>query len=281
VIIRYLISTTCIVILLWGCDRTIDATARPKVVHKKVVAQKERTAQVNTDQKVRKVIATQTAQLGNKTATKNVAKAKVKARKQPTPKTKTDRQIVIAKKIEVTPVKETVSNPLTQKKSAIRPRSDISVIQQTSIGDKSAPSDKLIAATSNVMRTAKPGTVPVAYNGAGKIDPFAPLFNDKPATVKKEERKKRMPMTPLEKIDLSQLKLVGIIMASSGNRALVEESSGKGYVIKKGTYIGVNSGKVVKIIKEKVVVEEEIEDVFGKTKVRKREIKLPKPPGEF
>ena len=70
-------------------------------------------------------------------------------------------------------------------------------------------------------------------------------------------------------------------MASSGNRALVEESSGKGYVIKKGTYIGINSGKVIKIIKEKVVVEEEFEDVFGKTKLHQREIKLPKPPGEF
>ena len=90
-----------------------------------------------------------------------------------------------------------------------------------------------------------------------------------------------MPRTPLEQIQLSQLKLVGIIMASSGNRALVEEASGKGYVIKKGTYIGMNSGKVVSIKKEKVVVEEEFEDVYGKTKIRKREIKLPKPPGEF
>ena len=97
----------------------------------------------------------------------------------------------------------------------------------------------------------------------------------------KKKAKKRIPQTPLERIDLSQLKLVGIIMASSGNRALVEESSGKGYVIKKGTYIGINSGKVVKIKKEKVVVEEEFEDVFGKTKLHQREIKLPKPPGEF
>ena len=74
---------------------------------------------------------------------------------------------------------------------------------------------------------------------------------------------------------------MGIILASSGNRALVEESSGKGYVIKNGTYIGINSGKVVRIKKEKVVVEEEFEDVFGKTKLRQREIKLPKPHGEF
>ena len=155
------------------------------------------------------------------------------------------------------------------------------MIQQASARNKSVPSDKLIASTSNITGTTKPETTPGAYSGKGKIDPFEPLFRAKPVISKKEKRKKRIPLTPLERIDLSQLKLVGIIMASSGNRALVEESSGKGYVIKKGTYIGVNSGKVVKIRKEKVVVEEEFEDVFGKTKLRQREIALPKPPGEF
>jgi type IV pilus assembly protein PilP len=70
-------------------------------------------------------------------------------------------------------------------------------------------------------------------------------------------------------------------VASSGNRALVEETTGKGYVIKTGTYIGKNAGKVVKIKKNKVIVEEEFEDVFGKIKTRQRELKLPKPVGVF
>jgi type IV pilus assembly protein PilP len=119
------------------------------------------------------------------------------------------------------------------------------------------------------------------YNPAGKIDPFQPLFRAKPALASKKKRKKRLPQTPLERIDISQLKLVGIILAASGNRALVEESSGKGYVIKKGTYIGTNSGKVVRIKKETIIVEEEYEDVFGKIATRQRQIKLPKPPGAF
>ena len=123
--------------------------------------------------------------------------------------------------------------------------------------------------------------IPDTYDPTGKVDPFEPLFRDKPVRAKKRARKKRLPQTPLERIDIGQLKLVAIILASSGNRALVEESTGKGYVIKKGTYIGTNSGKVVKIKKETVIVEEEIEDVTGKTAIRKREIKLPKPPGEF
>jgi type IV pilus assembly protein PilP len=70
-------------------------------------------------------------------------------------------------------------------------------------------------------------------------------------------------------------------MAASGNRALVEEASGKGYVIKEGTYIGTNGGKIVSIQKETVTVEEELEDVYGKLTTRKKELKLPKPPGEF
>ena len=124
--------------------------------------------------------------------------------------------------------------------------------------------------------------LPAMYNPKGKIDPFEPLFSEKPTVaLKKSKRKKRTPRTPLERIDLSQLKLVAIVLASSGNRALVEESSGKGYVVKKGTYMGTNSGKVVKIEKNKVIVAEEFEDYSGNVTKRNREIKLPKPPGEL
>lgn len=89
-----------------------------------------------------------------------------------------------------------------------------------------------------------------------------------------------IPRTPIEKVDLSQLKLVGIIFASGGNKALVEDASGKGFVIKKGTSIGIKSGRVIKILKGRVVVEEEAESILGKTSLVKRELKLQKPPGE-
>jgi type IV pilus assembly protein PilP len=122
---------------------------------------------------------------------------------------------------------------------------------------------------------------PLPYNPQGKLDPFEPLFKDEPELApSKSKRKKRIPRTPLEKIDLGQLKLVGVILASSGNRALVQEASGKGYIIKKGTYIGVNSGKVTEIKNDRVIVEEEIEDVVGKPIIRNKELVLPKPPGE-
>ena len=109
------------------------------------------------------------------------------------------------------------------------------------------------------------------------------MYKEKPITVSTTGRKllqePRRPLTPLEKVDLSQLKLVAIIRALSGNIALVEEASGKGYVIKKGTYIGTRSGKVGKILPDRIIVEEESEDFSGKVSVREIEVKL-NPSGE-
>jgi|GEM_PF-583523 len=125
------------------------------------------------------------------------------------------------------------------------------------------------------------GETPAPYNPIGKLNPFEPLFKDQPAVpASKQVRKKRVPRTPLERIALSQLKLTGIIQASSGNRALVQEASGKGYIIKRGTYIGLNAGKVTEIRGDVVIIEEEIENVLGKVSTRRKQLKLPKPPGE-
>jgi type IV pilus assembly protein PilP len=128
-----------------------------------------------------------------------------------------------------------------------------------------------------------------SYNPKGKPDPFIPLFRDQPEqaaatastpVVSKAKRKKRIPATPLEKVDLSQLKLVATVRSHNGNAALVEDASGKGFIVKKGTYIGINSGSVVQIAKDRIVVEEETETLLGEISLQKRELKLQKPPGE-
>jgi type IV pilus assembly protein PilP len=127
----------------------------------------------------------------------------------------------------------------------------------------------------------------IGYDFKGRVDPFIPLVKEEPVVVEKkalveakgEVREKRA-KTPLEKIELDQLELKAIILAPSGNKALVEESSGKGYIISNGTYIGRNEGKVVKILKDRIVVEELTENYEGKMTAQEKEIKLPKPPGE-
>lgn len=99
-----------------------------------------------------------------------------------------------------------------------------------------------------------------SYNPAGKPDPFKPF-------VQSASRGSRTaPATPLQKFDVSQLKLVAIITTSDGNIALVEDATGKGYFLKKGTWIGKNDGKVTKILKDTVIIQEVYQDIFGQTK---------------
>lgn len=127
---------------------------------------------------------------------------------------------------------------------------------------------------------------PAAAAEEETIDPFAPLFKDEPEVkkqqmIEKAETTRRIPLTPLEKIDLGQLKLVAIVKAASGDKALVEEANGKGYIVTRGTYIGINSGRIVDILKDRIVIEEEIEDLLGKVSISRRELTLQKPPGEL
>ena len=122
------------------------------------------------------------------------------------------------------------------------------------------------------------------YDPEGKIDPFAPLFQQEESSsleISKSYKKRRSGhLTPLEKVDLSQLKLLGIILAKSGNRALVADTSGKGYVVSVGTYIGMASGRVVEVLSDRLIVEEEVENILGKISLRKRELKLQKQTGD-
>lgn len=113
------------------------------------------------------------------------------------------------------------------------------------------------------------------FTSTGKPDPFKPIFkSDTRVGDSRRMRKKRVPRTPLERIALSQLKLVAIILSEKGNTALMEERNGKGWVVKKGTYIGINSGKIIEISKGKIVIEEQIKDITGKYIKRKIELKL-------
>jgi Tfp pilus assembly protein PilP len=67
---------------------------------------------------------------------------------------------------------------------------------------------------------------------------------------------------------------VGIVVSTDGNKALLESASGKGYVVQEGAYIGTHAGKIVRIQKDKIVIEEQIEDDMGIQKIRQIELKL-------
>lgn len=100
------------------------------------------------------------------------------------------------------------------------------------------------------------------YNPSGKPDPFKPFIQ-----LTSRAFPRSVPLTPLQKYEISQLKLVAIISVPEGNIALVEDAVGKGYFLKKGTEIGKNEGKVTKILKDKVIIEEVYQDILGQTKI--------------
>ena len=197
---------------------------------------------------------------------------------------------IMEKPTVVEAVPEKIEPPKTEKVEAIQPKplaapSLAPVVTSPGAG---ASSGKItIAYIEGIEQKIKPPDETNRYNPEGRMDPFKPLFKEEPKApspeelaAKKKERIKRVPQGPLEKVDLSQLKLVGIIRADSGNKAMVELSSGKGFIVSKGTYIGNRAGKIVEILKDRLVVAEEFEDYLGNLSVKNRDLKIAKPPGE-
>jgi len=290
---RNLVCLFSLLLLLFGCDGKSDAPGTPKVIRKKVIAQTEKKSQSPKVKTVQTVKSTPAQKPTAESPKPQVASTESQPQKPKAVQSEPTGQPLTAQKTEGSPPQPAVVKPDSSKKPALKPKSDISVVKGPAIDPKPEPGAgiqpagqiQVAAATPSPAVSTKPG-VPSRYIPSGRVDPFEPLIKQKPKTAAvkdKKKQKKRIPKTPLEKVDLSQLKLVAIIKAGSGNRALVEESNGKGYVIKVGTYIGINSGKVVEINlrDNKIVVAEEYEDVYGKTQIDEKELKLPKPPGEL
>lgn len=114
----------------------------------------------------------------------------------------------------------------------------------------------------------KPGeTDRPRYSPAGKRDPFRPFSLRTKAAPRFREN-----LSPLERYELGQLKLVGIIWDIKEPRAMIEDTAGLGYIIQVGTAIGANEGKVKTIRPNEVVVEEVYSDFHGAG--QKREVSL-------
>lgn len=107
------------------------------------------------------------------------------------------------------------------------------------------------------------------YRPSARRDPFRPLA---PANERKPPREN---LSPLEQIDLGQIKLVGIVWNVKEPRAMVEDSAGLGYTIRVGTPIGTREGRVKAIRPGEVVVEETVVDFYGARKKRETVLRLP------
>lgn len=116
-------------------------------------------------------------------------------------------------------------------------------------GEKKPKADPLDAAIA-----AQEGYV---YNPIGKRDPFRSFLT---FGTRVEDN---APRTPLQKYEIDQYKLVGIVWGVDRPRALVQDPEGTGHVMELGTYIGRNWGKVTQIGENEVVVTEEYQTIDG------------------
>jgi type IV pilus assembly protein PilP len=113
-----------------------------------------------------------------------------------------------------------------------------------------------------------PNTVAYHYDPTDKTDPFRSYIR-REVTLDNDATS-----SPLERFDLSQLTVMGIIWGVDEPRALVKDPTGKGYIVKAGTPIGKNKGRILRIEDNKVVVKETYLDHLDRATTKEVELEL-------
>jgi len=107
-----------------------------------------------------------------------------------------------------------------------------------------------------------------SYDPTGKRDPFRSFIAEQQQARAKEER------GPLEQFDLNQLTVVAVVWGTERPRALVEDPSGRDYVVQEGTPIGKNEGMVLRITDNSVLVRETYVDYLGAQTTKEIEMRI-------
>jgi type IV pilus assembly protein PilP len=106
------------------------------------------------------------------------------------------------------------------------------------------------------------------YNPSGKRDPFRSYI------AQMKQAKVGAATTPLERFDVSQLRVTAVIWGTERPRAIVKDPTGKGYIVAEGTPIGKNQGRVIEIADSGVTVKETYVDFLGNATSKDIELRL-------
>ena len=120
--------------------------------------------------------------------------------------------------------------------------------------------------------TLTSGKTPPFVYSRERPDPFFPFLTQE---IMKAEAKAKAELTGTQKFEPAQLTLVAIVSGKRGLLAMVQDSSGVGYVLRKGTKIG-EKGEVIQIAQDKVIIEQAFKSVTGERTSRKIEMTLSK-----
>ena len=105
------------------------------------------------------------------------------------------------------------------------------------------------------------------YNPQGRRDPFQPPIRATPVVSK----------IALERFEISELTLEGVVSGISDPRATVIVPGGESFLVGVGTIVGKWGGRVVRITHTDVVVREEFHDFTGIVHVVETPLSLAEP----
>lgn len=130
-----------------------------------------------------------------------------------------------------------------------------------------------ISADNDTAQSALPSgsdnSIPFEYKLENRPDPFVPFITEKAATSSAdmdEVVESGEPLTGMQLFEPAQLTLVALIKKGSENMAMVQDSTGKGYVLSEGTKIG-RRGIVKSFMPQSVIIEETTVTRAGKKTV--------------
>jgi type IV pilus assembly protein PilP len=108
------------------------------------------------------------------------------------------------------------------------------------------------------------------YSAVGKKDPFRSYFGDV-ASLTKEKKI----VSELQNFDITDLRLTAIIWGVTEPRVVIVAPDGKSYIVKSGSFIGKNWGKISRILPDKIEIIETYKDPLGRKILNKLYLELP------
>jgi type IV pilus assembly protein PilP len=113
---------------------------------------------------------------------------------------------------------------------------------------------------------------PAVYQREGRSDPFLPFIQE---TLTRVAEPPREALTGMRRFEPGQLSLVSVVFAGDDALAMVQDSIGRGYVIREGTKIG-RDGVVAQILPNQVIIKQQMPTISGGTRSQAMEMVLRK-----
>ncbi|MED5262889.1 MAG: pilus assembly protein PilP [Myxococcota bacterium] len=132
-------------------------------------------------------------------------------------------------------------------------------------GQVASSSSESVTTSPVVEFRARTGLV---YSAEGRRDPFRSMLYEI------EEVKDKRTRAPLEQFELGQIVLMGVVWEAEEPRALVTDPEGRSFVIRSGSRIGKNEGRVIHIGDNLVRVKETYMNYAGEEARKDVELRI-------